>query len=332
MRVNYPIIIAEVGVNHNGNKNLLFKIIDEISKSKINFIKFQLYKTDNLVLKHSPKTNYQKKILLSQYQMLKKYELTIVQCREIINYCKKKKIKPLFSIFDNQSLKDFKSLNQKTIKIPSGEIDNYPLIKNIGKLDINIILSTGMSSIKEIEECIQILVKYGTKKNKISILYCHSEYPTMLKDLDLTKIQKYKKKFNLKIGFSDHTRGYLASSAAVALGAEIIEKHVTLKTSLKGPDHSSSLEISKLPEFIENLKNISNACTPKVKLSISENNNKPIIRKSIYSKTTIKKGEKFSEDNLITLRPAKGLSPMKWTNLLNKKAKKNYKKFSLIQI
>ena len=332
MKNNNLIIIAEVGVNHNGNKKLLFKIINKVSQSSSDYIKFQLYKTENLVIKNSPKTNYQKKISLSQYDMLKKYELKVGQCNQIINFCKKKKIKPLFSIFDNESLKIFKKLNQSIIKIPSGEINNFPLIKEIGKLNINIILSTGMSSLKEIENCIKILLANGTKKSKVSLLYCHSEYPSKISDLDLTRIRNYKKKFNLTIGFSDHTNGHFAAVAAVALGAKIIEKHVTLNRQMKGPDHSSSLEISELPIFINNLKNINAACKTKSKLSKPEKNNLPIIRKSIYAKKNIKKGEKFTEENLITLRPAKGLNPIDWNKIINRKAKKNFKKFSLIKI
>ena len=333
MKPNNPIIIAEVGVNHNGNLKLLNKLIDSVSKTGVNFIKFQAFITDKLVTKNSPKANYQKKIKLSQYEMLKKYELKSKHYDFIIKRCKKKNIKPLFSIFDTESLNILKKYKIKNIKIPSGEITNEPLLSRVGKMKIRVFLSTGMSTIDEIKRALNTLKKNGTPKKNITILHCHSEYPSDLKDLNLNNILTLKKIFKCKIGFSDHSIGKLASIVASSLGADVIEKHVTLNNKLYGPDHSSSLPVKELKDFVNNLR-FSKIILGKRKLqrSKAENNNKKIVRKSLVAKKIIKKGEIFLSSNLTCKRPGIGLSPYLLKKIIGTKSKFNFGVDKLIKL
>tara|TARA_Y100000389_G_C17433848_1_gene504314 strand:- start:97 stop:1101 length:1005 start_codon:yes stop_codon:yes gene_type:complete len=328
-----PIIIAEVGVNHNGNLNLLNKLIDSVSKTGVDFIKFQAFIADRLVIKNSPKANYQKKIKLSQYDMLKKYELKSKNYDLIFKRCKKKKIKPLFSVFDIESLSLLKKYKIKNIKIPSGEITNEPLLHEIGKMKIKVFLSTGMSSLDEIKRALSTLQSRGTPKKNISILHCHSEYPSIFKDLNLKSMLTLKRIFGCKIGFSDHSIGKLASIVASSLGAEVIEKHVTLKNNLYGPDHSSSLPVKDLKNFVENVRNARIIIGKKKFLrSKVENQNKKIVRKSLVAKKKIKKGETFLQSNLTCKRPGTGLSPYLLKKIIGTKSKFNFGIDQLIKL
>lgn len=333
MKKNKPIIIAEVGVNHNGSKKLLSQLIEKISNTGVDFIKFQAFITENIVVKKSPKANYQKKIKLSQYDMLKKYELKSDHYDFIFKKCKIKKIKPLFSVFDIESLFFLRKYKINYIKIPSGEITNAPLLSEIGKLKINVILSTGMSSINEIGNAIKTLIKNGTVRKKISVLHCHSDYPSKFSDLNLNNIFTLKNKFKCNTGFSDHSIGDLASTVAVSLGASLIEKHVTLNNKLHGPDHSSSLEIKNLKNFVQNLQNIKTILgSKKIKRSKIENLNKRIVRKSLVAKKKIKKGEIFSKNNLTAKRPGTGLSPFFFNKIIGSKSKFNFQVDQTIKI
>ena len=328
-----PIIIAEVGVNHNGNKKLLNQLIEKVSNTGVDFIKFQAFITENIVIKKSPKANYQKKIKSSQFNMLKKYELKPSDYDFIHQKCKKKGLKPMFSVFDIESLKVLKKYKIRIIKIPSGEITNLTLLREIGKLKIDVILSTGMSSFYEIKKAINSLVQNGTTRKKISILHCHSEYPSNIKDLNLKNISTFKKKFGYKIGFSDHTIGSLASIIATSLGGEIIEKHITLNKKFYGPDHSSSLEVKSLSKFVENIKSVKLALgSYKLNRSVYETRNKKIVRKSIVAKKKIKIGDIFSEKNLACKRPGTGLSPIFFEKIIGKKSKFNFKENQFIKI
>ena len=327
------ILIAEIGVNHNGNIKILNNLIKKISEARVDFVKFQAFKAENIVTNNAPKANYQKKIKLSQFEMLKKYELNSQLLERIHKTCKHNKIKPLFSIFDLESLANLKKYGHDYYKIPSGEITNLPLLKEVGKLNKKIFLSTGMSSLKEIKNAVKILIKSGTKNKNLFILHCHSDYPSRFEDLNLKRIKKLKSIFNNSIGYSDHSIGSEASIAAVALGAKVIEKHVTLKTNMKGPDHSSSLPIADLTNFIQKIRNIEKSIgTSDFKRSKIENKNKLIVRKSLVAKLDIKKGEKFTYANLTCKRPGSGISPIFWNRAINKKAKINFKKDDLIEL
>lgn len=330
---NLPVIIAEVGVNFDGSKKIINRMIKKISQTGADYIKFQLYNTDEMCIKNAPSADYQKKIKISQYKMLKKFEINHDKLNFIIKKSKEYKIKPIFSVFDLKSLSILKKIKVQIIKIPSGEIDNYPLLKEISKLNVKVIISSGMSSIPEIKNALKILTNYKLKKKNIFLLHCNSEYPSELKNLNLIKIKKFKKMFNCEIGYSDHSEGDLASIIAVTFGAKIIEKHVTLSKKRVGPDHSSSLEIKYLKTFVKQLKNINISIGSfKKERSAGENKNKKIVRKSLVANTYIKKGTKFSKLNLAFKRPAYGLSPKYYQNIIGKKAKKSFKKDDFIAL
>jgi len=334
---NRTIIIAEAGVNHNGNLQMAKKLITAAKKSGADFIKFQSFHADLISIKTLRKTFYQKKNTYfkneNQNQMLKRLELHERKQKKLFEYAKKIKINFISSAFDIKSLNFLKKLNMKYFKIPSPEITNYPLLQAIGKFNKKIILSTGMSKINEIKSALKVLIKSGTKKSKISLLHCNSEYPTPFNDANLNAILTLKKKFKLKTGYSDHTMGIEASIAAVTLGAEIIEKHLTLDCNLPGPDHKTSIEPEEFKQLVQSIRNIEISLgSGKKVVSKSEKKNISIVRKSIVAKTRIKKGEKFSLKNLTTKRPGSGISPMKINVLLKKKSKKNFKKDQLISI
>ncbi|MDA9605988.1 N-acetylneuraminate synthase [bacterium] len=324
-----PIIIAEVGVNHNGKLAIAKKLIAKAALAGADYVKFQTYKTESLVSKKASTAEYQSKTLkkkVNQYQMLKNYELSLESHKKLIRECKKNKIKFISSPFDIESIKLLIKLKLEIIKVPSGEINNIPYLKYLGKFNKKIILSTGMSTLKEIKEALKILIISGTNKKNISILHCTSEYPTSYENANLSTISFLKKNFNCLIGFSDHTIGNLASITAVNLGAEIIEKHITLNNKMRGPDHIASLNIKELPNFIKQLKSVNKLYGSKKKIrTLDEKKNSLHIRKSIFAKINILKGEKLTEKNLITLRPGKYISASKWKKILNKKAIFNFK-------
>ncbi len=331
-----PIVIAEVGVNHNGKLHLAKKLISIASKAGADYVKFQTYKTENLVSKNSSSAEYQKKNLkgnISQFKMLKKYELSRIDHEKLIYQCKKKSIRFISSPFDIESIDLLISLKIEIIKVPSGEINNVPYLQHLGKFKKKIILSTGMSKLKEIKNALQILINAGTPKKNITVLHCTSEYPTHFDSANLNTISYLKKKLKCSIGFSDHTIGSLASVIAVNLGAEIIEKHITLNNNMDGPDHKASLQTSQLFEFINQLKSIKKILGSKKKIiTRKEKQNSIHIRKSIFAKTHILKGQKFSKKNLITLRPGKFIAASQWNKLLNKKAKFNFKSGDPIRV
>ena len=326
-------IIAEAGINHNGKLKNALKLVDIASKAGADYIKFQTYVSEDLVTKSSKKAKYQilKTKKESQYKMLKKYELSHSDHFKIISYCKKKNIKFLSSAFDHKSLIFLKKLNLDYFKIPSGEINNLPYLKILAKFNKKVILSTGASSLNEINNAVRILNKHGTPKKKITILQCNSSYPSPFEDINLLAIPSLKKKLKLEIGFSDHTLGTEAPIAAVALGAVIIEKHITLDKNLKGPDHKSSISPNELTYMVKSIRNIEKALGLKKKIiSKSEKINQKYIRKSIVAKKDIKIGDKFSFDNICVKRPGFGKSPMLIEKIIGKKSKKNFLKDSLI--
>lgn len=321
-------IIAEAGVNHNGSIDLAYKLIDLASEAGVSAIKFQTFKAKNLILKNTAKADYQiqaENPNESQYDMLKKLELDDDDHIRLINYCNKKGIIFLSSPFDLESIDLLDNLNLKTFKIPSGEITNLPYLKRIGSLDKNIILSTGMSTLKEIGEALAILIGAGTSKNKITIMHANSMYPTPMADVNLKAMLAIKNEFEIAVGYSDHTLGIEVDIAAVAMGATIIEKHFTLDKTMAGPDHKASLDPSELKEMVTAIRNIEKALGDGIKkVTESEKPNRDIVRKSITAKCQIKKGDFFTEDNLTTKRPGGGVSPMEWNNIVGKVATCNY--------
>ena len=327
-------IIAEAGVNHNGSIDLAKRLIDLASNSGANAIKFQTFKAKDLLIKNAQKTNYQIKTtgqIESQYDMIKKLELNLDDHRKLINHCKKKNIIFLSSPFDLESIKLLDYLGLDIFKIPSGEITNLPYLRQIGKLNKKIILSTGMSDIQEIEKALSVLTQSGTQKNNITVLHANTEYPTPMEDVNLKAMLTIGKKLKLNFGYSDHTLGIEVDIAAVALGATCIEKHFTTDCNLSGPDHKASLEPKQFQEMVTAIRNIELALGSSIKRPTkSELLNIKLIRKSIVAKKKIRKGQILSEKNLTIKRPGTGLSPMKWDQIIGSIAKKDFNEDELI--
>jgi len=322
------IIIAEIGINHNGSIILAKKLIDKAKLAKVDYVKFQSFIASEITTKKTNLANYQKKNAnqQTQYELLKNLELSFEKQNLLFEYCKKKKIKYLSTPFDLKSL-NFLKKKLPIIKISSTDLGNLPFLKAVGKIKKKIILSTGMSSNKEIDLSIKELLKAGMNKKNITLLYCHSAYPTNFLDLNLNSIVFLKYFFNLNVGFSDHTIGIEASVAAVALGATVIEKHFTLDKKMTGPDHSSSLNFEELKQLVDSIRNIEKSLGPyEKKISKIEMQNKSVVKKSIVAFQNIKKNDFFSEKNLTTKRSKKGISPLNWYKVLGTKSKKNYSK------
>jgi len=327
-------IIAEAGVNHNGSIELAYKLIDAAYDAGANAVKFQTFKANNIAIQNSKKAEYQiqkNNIIESQFDMLKKLELNADEHKKLFNYCTNKGITFLSSPFDHESIRLLDKLNVQIFKIPSGEINNLPYLRHIGSLGKEVILSTGMSSLKEIDEALNILINSGTAKNNITILHANTMYPTPMEDVNLNAMQTIKNKFDVAVGYSDHTLGIEIDIAAAALGASVIEKHFTLDKKMDGPDHKASLEPNELKSMIGAIRNIEKAMGDGVKrLTRSEKPNITIARKSIVAKTDIKKGDIFSEKNLTTKRPGNGLSPMNWDSVVGKIAVQDFNLDDLI--
>lgn len=329
-------IIAEAGVNHNADINLAYKMIDVAKECGADIIKFQTAVPELVMTKNATMADYQisntgKKE--SQLEMAKKLHLPIDAYFELKKYCDKINIEFLSTPFDLISVEYLHNLGLGTFKIPSGEITNLPYLRKIGSYKKSVIISTGMATIGEIEAALDILINSGTLKENITVLHCNTEYPTPFEDVNLNAMQTISKAFGVKVGYSDHTKGIEVPIAAVALGAQIIEKHFTLDRNLPGPDHKASLEPNELKDMISAIRNIEKALGNGIKIpSISESKNKTIARKSIVAKTKIKKDEIFTEDNLTTKRPGNGLNPMMWDLIIGKKASKDFEEDDLIEL
>ena len=290
-------IIAEAGVNHNGSIELAFKLVDAAVEAGVDAVKFQTFKSESLVSKNTQKAEYQKKTTdssESQLEMLQKLELKLYAYKKLNDYCKEKNIMFLSTPFDHSSIDLLNGLDLKIFKIPSGEITNLPYLRHIGSLAKKIILSTGMSTLKEVGEAISILVNSGTNKENISVLHANTMYPTPMEDVNLNAMQTIKNEFDIAVGYSDHTLGIEVDIAAVAMGATIIEKHFTLDKMMRGPDHKASLEPRELEAMVAAIRNIEKALGSNIKtVTPSEQVNKNIVRKSITAKCIINKGEKL---------------------------------------
>ena len=321
-------IIAEAGVNHNGSIELAYKLIDVAIESGANAIKFQTFKAENLVAKTAQKADYQKETtdaLESQFDMIQKLELNMETHKELIAYCQEKGIMFLSTPFDHESIDLLSDLGLKIFKVPSGEITNLPYLRHIGSLGKQVILSTGMSNLREIRDALNILINAGTFKSHITILHANTMYPTPMEDVNLNAMLTIQAEFNIAVGYSDHTLGIEVDIAAVAMGASIIEKHFTLDKTMDGPDHKASLEPEDLKAMVSSIRNIEKALGgSEKKPSPSESANIEIVRKSIVAKQNIKNGELFTEKNITTKRPGTGISPMEWDSILGKVAERDY--------
>jgi N,N'-diacetyllegionaminate synthase len=325
---NSVFIIAEAGVNHNGDIHIAMKLIDAAVSAGADAVKFQTFKTENVVSQTAPKAQYQEETgesNESQFDMLKKLELDIDAHKTLLSYCQKKGIKFLSTPFDHKSIDLLESLGLDVYKIPSGEITNLPYLRHIGSLSKKVIMSTGMSTMSEIKEALSILLKAGTLKENITILHANTMYPTPMQDVNLRAMLTIQNYFDIPVGYSDHTLGIEVDIAAVAMGATVIEKHFTLDKTLDGPDHQASLNPDELKSMVMAIRNIEKAMGDGKKVvSSSEKENKDIARKSITAIQKINKGDIFTEDNITVKRPGNGISPMKWDEVIGSKAKKNY--------
>ena len=329
------IIIAEAGVNHNGSIELAKKLIDVAAEAGADFVKFQTFKAETLVTQTADKAEYQKEITdtdESQFEMIKKLELDRKTHEELIEYCKQKDIQFLSTPFDHDSIDLLDELNIPLFKIPSGEITNLPYLRHIGKMGKPIIMSTGMSTLDEVHNALNILIESGAEKEQITILHCNTEYPTPMKDVNLKAMLTIKDELGVNIGYSDHTLGIEVAISAVAMGATVIEKHFTLDRNMSGPDHAASLEPEELKAMVTAIRNIEKAMGDGIKKpSSSETKNISVARKSIVAKMSIKKGELFTEENLTVKRPGTGISPMGWDTVLGKVASSDYEMDDLIR-
>ena len=330
------IIIAEVGVNHNGKVDLAEQLIRAAAKAGADIVKFQTFSASDLVLKSTSKANYQLKNSdekESQFKMLEKLELNEEEHHQLIKHCKKRNIKFLSTGFDLKSLEFLSSLNLPFYKIPSGEITNLPYLRFVAKTNKPIIMSTGMSYLSEVKFALEDLLNHGAKKEDITILHCNTAYPTKKSDVNLNAMLTIKDKLKVNVGYSDHTLGFEVPIAAVSLGAKIIEKHITLDRSLKGPDHAASMEPKEFEEMVKLIRNVEIALGSYKKIpSQSEKENINLARrKSIVANSIIAKGDIYTNLNLTTKRPGTGISPVYWDSLIGKKSKKNYKKNQQIE-
>ena len=331
------LIIAEAGVNHNGDIAKAKALIDKGAEAGVDFVKFQTFKAGNLVTKQAKRAAYQDKNTQdndSQYEMLKKLELSQAVHQELIDYCAQKGVQFLSTGFDFESLEFLAQLGITIAKIPSGEITNLPYLRKVANLFPEVILSTGMATISEIKDAVKVLTDNGVSKNRITVLHCNTEYPTPMEDVNLKAMLHIQQEVGVNIGYSDHTLGIEVPIAAVALGATVIEKHFTLDKTLPGPDHKASLEPEELKAMVSAIRNIEKAIggSGLKEVSKSEAKNKPIARKSIVATKAIKKGDLFSVENLTIKRPGTGISPMQWDEVIGKTAKKDFEEDDLIEL
>lgn len=332
--MNKVFVIAEAGVNHNGDINIAKKLVDVAVEAKVDAVKFQTFRAESLVCKNAQKAEYQMETTdkkETQFDMLKKLELTLDMHKELIEYCKQKKVTFLSTPFDLESIDLLEQLGMEVYKIPSGEITNYPYLRKIGHTGKKVIMSTGMSSIEEVRQAVKVLRENGSKE--VVVLHCNTEYPTPMSDVNLKAMLTLKEELGLEVGYSDHTKGIEVPIAATALGATVIEKHFTLDKNMVGPDHKASLEPEELKQMVQAIRNIEKALGDgKKEPSQSEKKNIQVVRKSIVAKCDISAGETFSENNITTKRPGTGINPMNWEKVIGKKAKKNFKVDELIEL
>lgn len=330
------LIIAEAGVNHNGDLKLAKQLIDAAAEAGADLVKFQSFNASRLVTRSAKKADYQNRNTNSkesQYEMLRKLELSTEMHRELITHCGTSGVGFFSTAFDIESIDFLESLGQDRFKVPSGELTNLPYLRHIGRLGKSVILSTGMATMGEIESAVDILEKAGTQRIDITVLHCTTEYPTPMTEVNLRAMQSIHLAFGVKVGYSDHTSGIEVSIAAVALGATVIEKHFTLDRNLPGPDHKASLEPKKLKDMVAAIRNIEVALGDGIKrLTPSETKNKPVARKSLVALQNIKKGEVFDDGNITTKRPGTGISPMCWDEIIGRTAHRDFSADELIDL
>ena len=328
-------IIAEAGVNHNGDLATAKRMVEVAAEAKADAVKFQTFRAERFVSASALKAVYQLGATdsgESQLDMIRNLELDHKMHRELIEHCRRNDIIFLSTPFDCDSIDMLCELGLDILKIPSGEITNLPYLRKIGSLGKELILSTGMSNMEEVEAAVSVLVEAGTNKDDITVLHCNTEYPTPAEDANIRAMLSIREHLGVRVGYSDHTMGIEAAIAAAALGAGVIEKHFTLDRDMAGPDHRASLEPGELKDMVDAIRNVEKMLGDGVKkASASEQKNIAVVRKSIVAACDIKKGQMFAEDNITTKRPGSGMSPMQWDRVIGKVSDKNYAKDELIE-
>jgi N,N'-diacetyllegionaminate synthase len=332
---NSTFVIAEAGINHNGSLEMAFQLIDVAVAAGADAVKFQTFKAEKIIAVHASKASYQKETTgsdESQLEMVKKLELDEKAHIQLYKYCQHKGIQFLSTPYDLESIDLLSRLGLEIFKIPSGEITNLPYLRKLGALKKQLILSTGMADLGEIEDALDVLTESGTPIKNISVLHCNTEYPTPFKDVNLRAMLTIRNAFpGLSVGYSDHTIGIEVPIAAVTIGAAVIEKHFTLDRNLPGPDHKASLEPDELKAMVQAIRNIEKALgTGSKKPSPSESKNKLVARKSIVAAFPIKKGETFTAMNITVKRPGTGITPMRWDEIIGRQAGRNYEMDEII--
>ena len=332
--MNRIFIIAEAGVNHNGDIEIAKKLVDAAAKAGADAVKFQTFQAEALVSRDAKKAAYQMETTgqeESQYDMLKKLELSPDMHEQLIARCREKNIMFLSTPFDVDSLHYLIQCGLEIIKVPSGEVTNYPYLREVGRCGKRVVISSGMCTLVEIREAVAVLREYGS--GDITVLHCNTEYPTPYRDVNLRAMATLERELGVPVGYSDHTQGIDIPIAAAALGAVVIEKHFTLDRTMEGPDHKASLEPAELRAMVEAVRNIESALGDGVKRpSESEKKNTEIARKSIVAKCPIRAGERLTEDNLTTKRPGNGISPMRWNDVVGKTAVRDFAEDELIEV
>lgn len=330
------LIIAEAGVNHNGDLALAKNLVASAAAAGADLVKFQSFITSKNIAQHAPKAQYQNLSTdpgESQFDMVRKLELSKADHVALVQECTKHNIGFFSTAFDVESFNMLIELGLHQTKIPSGEITNLPFLRHVGRCGMPVILSTGMANLGDIEAAIDVLEQAGTPRSKITVLHCTTEYPTPMVDVNLRAMQSIQSAFGVAVGYSDHTQGIEVAIAAVAMGATVIEKHFTLDRNLPGPDHQASLEPAELKAMVTAIRNIELALGDGVKrLTPSEARNKPIARKSLVANQEIKAGELFTDQNVTTKRPGTGISPMRWDEVLGRIASRNFAADELIEL
>ena len=330
------LVIAEAGVNHNGDINLAKRLIDAAADAGADAVKFQTFVAEKVVITTAAKADYQ--VLStgsddSQFDMLKKLELSPTMHEELIKHCEKREIKFLSTAFDQKSLDYLDSLELSLFKVPSGEITNLPFLHHVGSLGKPVVLSSGMASLEEVGDAIAVLERAGTVRKKITVLHCNTEYPTPMQDVNLRAMTTIRDAFGVAVGYSDHTRGTEVPIAAVARGASLIEKHITLDRSLPGPDQAASTEPQEFKEMIQAIRNIEQALGSGIKqVSPSEAKNILIVRRSLVATKRIEAGESFTSENISAKRPGIGISPMRWDDVIGRVAIRDFSPDELIEL
>jgi len=333
---HHTLIIAEAGVNHNGDMELAKRLIDIAADAGADLVKFQTFTVERLASQSAPKADYQNQTtdpVESQFAMLKQLELSMQMHEVLIAHCQQRNIGFFSTGFDIQSLDYLVSLGAERFKIPSGEITNLPYLRHVGGLGKPVILSTGMATLGEIEAALEVLEMAGTPRTQITVLHCNTEYPTPMQDVNLRAMCGIRDAFGVAVGYSDHTAGIEVPIAAVALGATVIEKHLTLDRNLPGPDHKASLEPDEFAAMVHSIRNIEQVMGDGIKRpSPSEAKNMPIARKSLVAAKQIRAGEQFTAENITAKRPGTGITPMRWDEVIGRVAARDYAADELIEI